>query len=331
MSSSKLSVALKVLILIFIGIVAAMIFCRNHFILGSILIAGRWPFVAVAFYFLWISLKRALPRGITVCLMIVLSGLFGDFFWNRVSEKKEQDMAVAREISLMTYNMYFRNGDIESSIQIIDRASPDLLLIQELTPAMQRRLESSIASKYLYRHVLESTGTDGIGIYSKYPIILSDVLRDEDQTVFAQVLELAVADKKVLLINVHLASTANAVEHPEDFLRLYGISHRERTGQLAKIRKASGAREKEFQTQIIAGDFNFTRFETTYRDVKNDWIDLFAHAGSGLGFNFPNVSQIPPLVTLDYVFTKGAAKPVTVKVFEGGGSDHQAILAMIGL
>ncbi|MEM7549271.1 MAG: endonuclease/exonuclease/phosphatase family protein [Bacteroidota bacterium] len=227
----------------------------------------------------------------------------------------------------MTYNLFFKNRSPSSSLTIIKESNPDILLVQELIPSWEKRLNNSIGKDYPYRKTLPLRGTHGIGIYSKYPILANHFLKNESSLPFAQIVEVKIGIKRIQLVNTHLASPAIAIENPDNFLSLFASNYRKRISQLQKINSLT--RKKEFNVQIMAGDLNTTRYEPLFRNIESEWVDLFSISGIGSQENFPNSSKTNPLLALDYIFARGALNSIETQVIEGGGSDHLAIIGKI--
>ena len=203
-----------------------------------------------------------------------------------------------------------------------------MLALQELTPAIEAKLENSIGKKYLYRKTLPLEGTNGIGLYSRYPIISSEYLQFNERP-FAQITLLEIKGKKIQVINVHLASPARAVEDPENFLSLYSFNYNIRKEQWRLLSEVVNKNKDNYSLQLLVGDLNTTRYEPLFREIKTEWVDLYDQAGNGLGLNFPHSEKMNPVFTLDYIFGRGLIEALELKVVEGGGSDHLAISGKI--
>jgi len=48
-----------------------------------------------------------------------------------------------KELSVMSYNLFFKNKNQDLSISVIKKANPDILFVQELTPNWAAKLEIS--------------------------------------------------------------------------------------------------------------------------------------------------------------------------------------------
>lgn len=315
------------MIVVFSIIALTCFFGRNHFIFGTILIVGRWAFVAFGILFLYLSTKRIIPKNLQILVSTTLVFILMEYGWNKFDEQTLRKEGTDTQVSLMTYNLFFKNRSPRSSIQKIKESNPDILVVQELTPDMEANLNNSLGKIYPYKKTLALRGTHGIGVYSKHRILTSQLLRNDSKLPFAQVVEIEINAKKIQLINAHLASPAIAVENTENFLPLLASNYELREYQIQKVN--SLIQEEEFDAQILIGDLNTTKYEPLFRKLKSNWVDLFDISGIGSPLNFPNSSNTNPILTLDYILLRGNLNGIEAKVIEGGSSDHLAVIGKI--
>lgn len=321
----NLSRFFKALIVVLVVVTILLLLGRDHFVLGTGLIMFRWILVGLFLILLYLTYRRITPIGYRAVLIAALFTLFVEYGWNRLTEKSLSGATFETEVSVMTYNVFFRNSIPARSLKVIENFAPDILLVQELTPAWKEELDKAFAGRYPYTRIKATEGTHGIGIYSKYPILRSEVLNNSSGRPFAQVLELKIGSKKVQLINAHLASPAVAVEDPDNFMHHYRSNYDVRYEQLQEINRVASAKAHAFDAQMVVGDLNTTTFEPIYRDFKKSWVNLYEEAGQGSGFSFPNTSKMAPILSLDYIFGRGLLEGIEVSVIGGGSSDHLAV------
>ncbi len=231
----------------------------------------------------------------------------------------------------MTYNLYFKNRNSESSIKVIRNANPDILFVQELTSAWKAILEKSLGKQYPYHKTKPQEGTHGIGIYSKYPLKGSTLLVNRNKLPYAQLSEIKIKGKRIQLVNVHLASPAVAVENRDRFASLYWQNYKQRAKELNKISAIIHRDKGQFESQLLVGDLNTLFVEPIFQSLKKDWVNTYQKCGGGLGLNFPNSSRSKPIMTLDYIMARGKVNCIEASVLKGGNSDHLPILAELEL
>lgn len=308
-------------------IIMACLLLRNHFILGTVLIVCRWVFVVFGILFLYISTKRVIPKYLQLPIPVAVVLILVEYSRNVFNEQELRGSETNTQISLMTYNLFFNNRTPNSSIQKIKEFDPDILAVQELTPSLEIKLNTSIGSTYPYKRTLALRGTHGIGVYSKHKILANQFLRNSSNLPFAQVIEMDIHNKKVQLVNVHLASPANAVENPESFFPLLSSNYDLREHQIREVNLVT--QKRKFDAQILTGDLNTTKYEPLFRKLKSNWVDLFDISRIGSRLNFPNSSNTNPILTLDYILLRGNLDGIEAKVIQGGSSDHLAIIGKV--
>lgn len=229
----------------------------------------------------------------------------------------------------MTYNLFFKNKTPNQSVEIIKKANPDVIFVQELTPKWASELDRTIGQTYKYKMTKPLRGTHGIGIYSKFKITNQKFLNNSARKPYAQIVDLTVKDKKILLINTHLASPAAAVENKEKFIPLFANNYQLRKGQVKELNSLAVKESKSYDCQLLVGDLNTLHSEPIFKRLKFRW----ANSSNGLlrwkNYNFPHTNRIKPIVTLDYVMGRGKLKFLESKVIKGGSSDHMAILTKL--
>lgn len=330
MLQKKLILFWRIIIVLFVFGSVVILAGRNNIFLGSILGLLRWIVVAIGIGLLYLTLRRITHKSYKVALIISTLLLLAEYSWNKTHEKSLGRPELTDEVSLMTYNIFFKNSNPQSSLTKIEEVEPDILVIQELTTAWKTELENSIGHRYRYKKIRVLEGTHGIGIYSKFPIAGYQLLGSTSRP-YAQVLELNIHNKKVQLFNVHLASPAIAVEHPENFITLFKSNYELRRQQLESIDSIASQTQSKFNAQILVGDLNTTRYEPIYRNLTLEWVDFYSVTGTGFGFNFPNSKKMEPLLTLDYIFGRGDIGVTEMKIIDGGSSDHLALAGKIKL
>jgi endonuclease/exonuclease/phosphatase (EEP) superfamily protein YafD len=327
MQQKNISTFLKILVIAFIALVGCMIVFRSHFIFGTALIIGRWGFLLVGLLLLFLTTKRITPKQLQYFLLGSLLLICIEFVFTKVNEARPKAISNNTELTFMTYNLFFKNKNPDVILNQIKETNPDLLIVQELTPAWAGILSTTLGQKYPYQKIYLDKGTHGIGVYSKYKLSNDTLLLNESKRPFAQIVAVHVQDKKIQIINTHLASPAAAVEHPENFLSLFSSNYTLREKQFKHINLA--VESNPCDASILIGDLNTTLYEPIYRNLRSTWVDVFNEVGEGSNKTFPNTSRSAPFLTLDYILIKGKATPVSAKVLSSGSSDHLALIGKV--
>ncbi|HSY61184.1 MAG TPA: endonuclease/exonuclease/phosphatase family protein [Cytophaga sp.] len=318
---------MKSLIIIFILLVTCLLVFRNHFIFGTALIIGRWGFLLVGLLLLFLTTKRITPKRLQYILLGSLLFVCVEFIFTKLNEATPKEISSNTELTLMTYNLFFKNKNPDVILKQIKETNPDILVVQELTPQWVHLLSKSLEHMYPYKTIYADKGTHGMGVYSKYKLSSDTLLLNQCKKPFAQIVNVRVFNKKIQIINTHTASPAAAIEHPENFLSYFNSNYAQREKQFTQI---EGAAENSTNAiSILIGDLNTTCYEPLYRNLRNNWVDVFNEIGEGSNKTFPNTSRSKPFLTLDYIFIKGAITPVSARILSGGSSDHLALVGKI--
>lgn len=156
-----------------------LLYGRNNVILGTALIMFRWILMALVTFFLYLAVIRRTSIYIIFALTISLGGTLIEYSFNKFIEASLESGETSIDISLMTYNVFFKNVRPDSSISKIKTCNPDILVVQELTPQWETKLAKTIGRSYPYQSLLPLSGTHGIGVFSKHPIMNTQLLDDD--------------------------------------------------------------------------------------------------------------------------------------------------------
>lgn len=317
--------------LVFILIISGIIFLigKNHFILGSLLGLSQIPIIIIGAWILWRRRKKSFGKNHKI-LLVIVGLLILNWSYEHVRRiNLKSASGTENEVSILTYNLYFKNKYQRQIINEIKKTDADIVVVQELTSAWDRGLKKEIYQKYKHRKTYVNDGTLGLGIFSKYPIESCEYIGTNPKFPINQIGKILVNDKALVVVNSHLASPAKAVENPDNFLFHYKANYQLRTKQWKQLEKYLTNNYKGIP-QVIAGDLNTMKIEPLYHEIRHEWKDLFAKKGWGLSHTFPNVAKIPvPVLTLDYVLYRGNIKPIESEVLKGSSSDHFAVFGKI--
>jgi endonuclease/exonuclease/phosphatase (EEP) superfamily protein YafD len=209
------------------------------------------------------------------------------------------------------------NDQIPRLADDILRESPDIVVLQELTPTHVAALESTALWNELPHRVLDPMdGYYGSGILSRWPIVGKAILDlQEFPMVTADVLTPA---GEVHVIAVHTVNPAQPTRLP---------TWRRQHEQLADyVRHHSGP-------VILAGDFNATLHHRPFRMLlAADLRDAFTDAGAVAGVTWPNRRPpVPPLMRLDHVLFSPRIAAGAVRSARSIGSDHRRLIVDLAI
>lgn len=310
--------------ILLIIISALLLFGQFYYWFGLGLHFLRWWLIGFGLLFAYWGWKSQRLRSSKALIVIVLL-LVGEWTFHRVFyQSLDQVKNSPTELSLMSYNVFFKNTYPAQALSLIRQQQADVLLVQELTPAWHQRLVNTFGKQYPYRAVKPLVGTHGLGIYSKYPLKAIRYLNTSANRPISQTVTLIRNNKSIQLTNIHLASPSRAVEQPERFFEHMETNAALRVKQWSKL--MNFLRVHKANPQLIIGDANTLPYEPVYQNLRKSFVDLHSTSGTFFGWTFPNTARIPfPFLRLDYAFARGELEATKMEVIEGGSSDHLPI------
>ena len=300
----------------------------QYFLLPGLVWNIGFPFLQMLLLAIGFKYYRG-NKSLKICSLLLALLFLTEIGFSFYSKLNIRTSGVSTEIKVMSYNLFFKNSRPNQVISIIKNNDPDLLFVQELTPQWARELENSLDARYKYKKLYPLRGTHGIGIFSKFKLNEQKILNNLAKKPYAQVVVATINDKKIQLINTHLASPAIAVENQDEFFSLFTRNYQVRKAQIIELNKLAQDDGSKYNSQLLVGDLNTLHSEPLFKRLKLSWT----YSNNGflrwMKFNFPNSAKIPPIMTLDYILGRGKMKFIESKVIEGGSSDHLAIMTKL--
>jgi endonuclease/exonuclease/phosphatase (EEP) superfamily protein YafD len=218
---------------------------------------------------------------------------------------------------VMTSNLYLGKADARAVLRIAREHDVDVWSLQELRPALMRRLDRVGAEELFPERVLDPReGASGSGVLSRTPLKAVDTAPNRKGHAEPEV-ELRVAGAPpVRLKAVHPAPPVNATAAPfwQD--------------ALAALPSSDGRGD----VQILAGDFNATLDHTEFRSLLDrGYTDAADAVGKGFVWTWPALRRRALPLTIDHVLVDERVKVEKVEVVRVPGSDHRAVIATLRL
>ncbi|WP_239070952.1 MULTISPECIES: endonuclease/exonuclease/phosphatase family protein [unclassified Streptomyces] len=274
--------------------------------LGSLLEAFLpWLGLAVPILLLLALLRRSATALVALSLPIaVWAQLFGGPFLP--GARRAHDMTV------LQHNVSDENADPAGTAKALTDARPELIALEELTPAALPRYESALASAYAYHAVQGS-----VGLWSKYPLTDVRVLDIKPKGIDA-------SWSRGLRSSVRTpwGEIAVYVAHlPSVRVRLNGFdsAYRDESAELLGVALAA----EELNTVILLGDLNATVDDRGLAPLTAP-MNL---PPRDFAFSWPAAF---PVSRIDQIMTRSATV-TDVRTLPATGSDHLPITAGIKL
>jgi endonuclease/exonuclease/phosphatase (EEP) superfamily protein YafD len=230
--------------------------------------------------------------------------------------------AVTRHVELRVLSSNLRKGqaDALSFVGLADREA-DVIAVSELTSdAVLRYSRAGIDEQFPYSVLIPATGSEGVGLWSRYPLITVQSKRDWN-TFAAAKIQIPGVRYNPLVVSLHATSP---LAHDVDSFGAW-----RRTIEATRARLENFAQVAGPVAVIVAGDFNSTPDMSQFRDLlTNGYRDAVDQTGSGFAPTFPSNTAFPPLLTIDHVLTRHAAAS-SVWTVDVPGSDHRGLIATI--
>jgi endonuclease/exonuclease/phosphatase family metal-dependent hydrolase len=229
-------------------------------------------------------------------------------------------------VRIWSANLLFTATRVGALLQLLDRARPDLILLQELTPGVARRLAAELDASHPHRRLEPEVGPDGFGMISRFPLGPAHTHTLPGGTRHLQAARMEGPLGPVALFNVHLVSPVDA--------RAIAAWGAWRVGRLREAQAADVAREvaRAGSPAVIAGDLNCWPGRPAARVLAHTGTDAWAAAGRGFGPTWPRrwpwfPIRAVPLLRLDYCFVTPPLRAEQARVVRAPfGSDHCALV-----
>lgn len=219
-------------------------------------------------------------------------------------------------LTVLSTNIHHGTADPDAVIALIDRYRPDLLSVQELTPAFAAKLRrAGIGSRLPQSMLLVHRSASGAGLYSRLPL----TPLPHQTRFFFRMPRAAITlpdGRRLRVVGVH--------PYPP-------LSENVGRWQAALESLPSAGKGTPW---VLAGDFNGTLDQAEFRDVVGrGYNDAGEVAGKGLEPTFPTMGHrlLPPSIAIDHVLADRRLGIAEYAVDDLPGSDHRAIHAQLVL
>ncbi len=230
--------------------------------------------------------------------------------WYRATELRTD----GRELKILHANVLSTNSDHDRLLSLIRGEQPDLVFLQEISPAWERAL-SALHTDYPHHYVEAREGNFGIAVFSKTPV--QNVGHIDSAPLGHPTLSatLPLEDRSVRLVSTHPMIPLGE--------RLYVA----RNEQLDEIGHALA---KSAGPTILIGDLNATMWDVHYRKLEKSSGLRSVRRGYGILPTWPTFLPFA-MIPIDHVLV---SKEIGVKSVTTGpriGSDHLPLVVTLTL
>lgn len=232
-------------------------------------------------------------------------------------------------IVLMTYNLNYANPDFATTLDAIEAADADVVLLQEVSDAWRTALRARFEQRYPHAafHV-HTRAAGGLAVLSKLPIERDELWAPPAGTGAwfpAERLVVTTAFGPVQLLNVHLRPALDRGSWIRGFMTTPDVPRAEIAAHWTRVDRALPT--------IVAGDFN--------EDPTGRAVDFLA--GQGLArvatagppsWRYEVTSRAKTFdllkMDIDHVMIDGQLAARDARVLAAGTSDHRPVVVAIG-
>ncbi|MBG0829166.1 endonuclease/exonuclease/phosphatase family protein [Planomonospora sp. ID67723] len=222
--------------------------------------------------------------------------------------------AGGQRLRVLAANLAVGSGDAASLVKLVRDLGPDVLTLQELTPAARDRLDTA-GLRSVMPHVVDraENGYGGSGIYSRHPVSERPVIERGGFRQARGVISHP-SGHEIEIVSVHPCAPSENFEVP-----CWGEG-------LEALPEAGG------HLKVLAGDFNATLDHRPVRDLLDSgYRDAADVTGQGLEPTWPQRWWDVPGVTIDHVLADSRMAVHAFSVHQIPGTDHRPIFADLGL
>jgi endonuclease/exonuclease/phosphatase (EEP) superfamily protein YafD len=270
----------------------------------------------------WIWGRGSWRGAARVVACLALLGLLLHAFWAAAPYvgTPSADAATPHRLQVMTANLLEGGADPARVVEVAIANDVDVLVLVEVTPQALGRLEGAgLSHAFRHRAGRAAPGTEGTMVFSRYRLGRVERLRTE------------------------LGGYTMRLRAPGGPLQLLAVHPRPPVGDASDWRSDHGAvrhaaRAAGDRTMIV-GDLNATMDHVPMRAlVGSGYADAATQAHAQWQPTWPANGQVsrfgvalPSLVPIDHVLVKGGLHAVRTESVEIDGTDHRALVAVLGL
>lgn len=227
-------------------------------------------------------------------------------------------------VGLLELNLRFGLADTRQLAAEIDRRSPDVVVLAEVTDSTMEVLNSKAwRTRLPYRLGTADTDADpatgygggagGTMILSRFA--LTELGRTQDTAFTNLAVRVAMPEHPFVLVGAHPAN-------PE-----HGLSRWLQDGQsLAQLASAHTG-----EPLVVAGDLNATAEHLTLRELKARAGLSDTASGRGWHPTFPADAWYPPVIQIDHVLVSRAFTTTGLDTFAVAGTDHRGLMVQLAV
>jgi endonuclease/exonuclease/phosphatase (EEP) superfamily protein YafD len=257
-------------------------------------------------------------------LPLLAAAAFGMFLAASPAARAE---AAPHALRLLTYNVNYGNPDVAATLDAIEHADADVVLLQEVTSEWKHALLERLAARYPHRvfRVHPTRAAGGLAVLSRLPIEAEELLPCPERGWFpAERIILRTGFGKLQVLNVHLRPAIDRGSWIRGYVTTPPLRRREIEAYWRKM--------KYDLPTIVAGDFNEEPSGSAVAYLKRHGMARIPTAGPTTWHYTTRVpGRTADLLRLDidHVLIDGTLAARDARVLDAGTSDHRPVVVTI--
>ncbi len=279
----------------------------SHFRLQYVIVAASVGLLALA--------TGAWPTAAVLAVVALVHGFAIRALWLGVPPAVADGMP----LRILTINVLADNRTPEAVFQFVRASDADLVVLVDAKRWRWRQVVADLGRPYPYQVPRSWPEAPPVFLFSRFPIVTEDVMREDGvrprgrQPYLA--VELAVGGQTLVLAGVHSSMAASGAP---------GYRRRRELVRIAEIVTRTD------RPVIVAGDFNTTPWSPHLRDLVRTAGLRNAADGQGYVASWPRWLR-PARIPIDHVLLKGPWVVTSLRRGPALGSDHYPIIADLRL
>jgi endonuclease/exonuclease/phosphatase (EEP) superfamily protein YafD len=222
----------------------------------------------------------------------------------------------APRLSVRFANLLFDNKQRAAEAATMTDPDVDVVAVAEFHPLELKAFDATGAMGYWpYRVARPGYGSDGVGLFSRYPITSVSTANIGTRPAIKATLE--VGGRTVEIFVVHPLPPVDPVGRVTW------------APDLEAIRRATSV---DPVPTVVVGDFNSAAWHPPFREfLTHGFHDSHIWTGHGLSRSWPMDWPIPPFVRLDHALVRDGVIPTHIQDFTVPGSDHRGFVVDLAI
>ncbi len=235
--------------------------------------------------------------------------------------------ASSGSLSVMTFNVMLGGKPAHSALDAIAAANPDIICIQELTPALARAFEARFAGTYPHRLFEPRPTSGGIGIASRYRLAGGAILELGFKAVPGAAATVRLPGGTMRVGCVHLIPPVLNLKSGVEFGERFRDNTDIRLGQIGRLLSHL---DRTVGPALVLGDMNEWQGQAALSLLaESGFTNACDGTGARCGSSWPGpVMTWPAFIRIDHVFGRGVVF-ADAATLQAGGSDHYPVVARI--